>query len=86
MHRSFILAGLLALSAHASAEELTATVVNSAQTTFESVDRNADQRISRTEAGTYKKLLDRFAVVDTDGDGFVNKTEFDARPSLEGFK
>jgi Ca2+-binding EF-hand superfamily protein len=42
------------------------------------VDRNGDHRISRTEAGTYKSLIDRFAYLDTDGDGFISESEFAA--------
>lgn len=46
--------------------------------TFEAIDRNADRRISKTEAGSYKGLIDNFALIDTDGDGFVSKQEFEA--------
>ncbi|HEY6641769.1 hypothetical protein [Povalibacter sp.] len=42
---------------------------------FTSIDRNGDNRISKTEAGTYKYLIDRFAYIDTDGDGFISQDE-----------
>ena len=47
----------------------------STQATFDSIDRNADRRISRTEAGYHKTLIDRFALIDTDGDGFISREE-----------
>jgi hypothetical protein len=44
--------------------------------TFASLDRNADDQISRTEAGVDRKLSDGFAYVDTNGDGFISRTEY----------
>jgi hypothetical protein len=79
MYRSLIFAGLITVTLNVWADEPPTSLSSpNVQATFESIDRNADHRISRTEAGTYKKLLDRFAQVDTDGDGFVSKDEFDA--------
>lgn len=46
--------------------------------TFATLDRNGDQRISRSEAGFDRKLSETFADLDTDGDGFVSAAEFDA--------
>lgn len=44
---------------------------------FESLDRNADNRLSRTEAG-YNKLLSRiFVTSDADADGFVSRAEYE---------
>jgi Ca2+-binding EF-hand superfamily protein len=63
----------------AQADESAVKTNANLSTTFESIDRNADHRISRTEAGSYQKLLDRFASIDADGDGFVTKSEFDAQ-------
>ena len=51
-----------------------------AMSTFESLDKNGDQRISRTEAGLDKNLSNIFATADTDGDGYVSKAEYTARP------
>lgn len=47
--------------------------------TFNSLDKNADQQISRTEAAADKALSDNFASIDTNGDGYINKSEFAAR-------
>ena len=45
---------------------------------FAAMDRNGDNRISKTEAGAYKKILDRFAYIDTNGDGFITPDELSA--------
>lgn len=66
---------LLAVAAAVMAEDRTEPISGP---TFQSVDRNGDHRISRTEAGTYKSLIDRFAYLDTDGDGFISESEFAA--------
>lgn len=47
--------------------------------TFDSLDKNADQQISRTEASGDKMLSDSFASIDTNGDGYVSKSEYAAR-------
>src|SRR5882672_3027086 len=82
MRRLALLTGLVALSAVMGAladDAATAPVSTDAiQATFQSIDRNADHRISKTEAGTYKSLIDRFALLDTDGDGFISESEFAA--------
>jgi hypothetical protein len=49
------------------------------QRTFESLDRNGDHQISRTEAGVDRHLADDFAYVDTDGDGYISPAEYAAR-------
>ena len=43
---------------------------------FESLDRNADERLSRSEAGYDRALAEIFASSDLDGDGFVNREEY----------
>jgi hypothetical protein len=47
--------------------------------TFESLDKNADQQISRTEAAADKTVADKFASLDTNGDGYVSRSEFLAK-------
>lgn len=56
------------------------TAKAAAANTFETLDKNADGRISRTEAGMDKSLSNIFATADTDGDGYVSKAEYAARP------
>ena len=53
---------------------------------FETIDRNDDQRISKSEAAREKDLRRRFAAVDSSGDGFVSRDEFLARPSSAPFE
>jgi hypothetical protein len=50
-----------------------------AAATFDSLDKNADQQISKTEAAADKMVADHFASLDTNGDGYVSKAEFAAR-------
>ena len=47
-----------------------------ATASFATLDRNGDNRISRSEAGFDRRLSETFAHLDTDGDGFVSTTEF----------
>lgn len=44
--------------------------------TFEALDRNADQRLSRSEAGYDRLLSAIFADSDADGDGFLTRGEY----------
>lgn len=47
-----------------------------AASSFASLDRNSDARISRSEAGFDRVLSQTFAEIDTDGDGFISPAEF----------
>lgn len=49
--------------------------------TFEALDRNGDDRLSRTEAGYNRLLSEIFVSSDTDGDGFVSRAEYEAATS-----
>lgn len=69
---ALLLAGPLAVHAQSTTPPADGSRV---EITFASIDRNADRRISRTEAGYYKYLIDRFASIDTDGDGFISREE-----------
>lgn len=47
--------------------------------TFDTLDKNADSQISKTEASADSKLSDNFAALDTNGDGYLSKAEFMAK-------
>ena len=49
-----------------------------AASSFATLDRNRDDRISRSEAGFDRVMSQTFAEIDTDGDGFVSPAEFAA--------
>ncbi|HEY4367093.1 MAG TPA: hypothetical protein VGN07_07625 [Steroidobacteraceae bacterium] len=72
---SVVAASLLSASAMAGGE---GAAQNATAATFDSLDKNADQQISRTEAAANKMVADHFAALDTNGDGYVNKAEYAA--------
>jgi hypothetical protein len=43
---------------------------------FDALDRNADHRLSRSEAGFDRTLSRTFAEIDADGDGYVTPIEY----------
>lgn len=47
--------------------------------TFDTLDKNADKQISKSEAQADRSLADGFASADSNGDGYLNKTEFQSR-------
>ena len=53
---------------------------------FKSLDRNSDRKISRGEASVKGSVSKRFDGIDSDGDGYLSKQEFAARPSAERFE
>lgn len=85
MKKLLMIVGATLLSASAMAQDADAakpqesgTMMKSAAT-FESLDKNQDQQISKTEAASDRKLSDSFASLDTNGDGYVSKAEYAAR-------
>jgi hypothetical protein len=53
--------------------------MKSTAATFESLDKNADSQISKTEAAGDKWLSDSFAGADSNGDGYLSKAEYMAK-------
>ena len=53
--------------------------MKSSAMTFDSLDKNGDAQLSKTEAAADKMLSEGFAKTDTNGDGFLSKSEFTAR-------
>jgi hypothetical protein len=70
---------LLSVSAFAG-EKDTHSDMKHTTATFESLDKNADQQVSKSEASADKVISDSFATADTNGDGYLSKTEFMVKP------
>lgn len=45
---------------------------------FKSLDKDTDQRLSKTEASGDQMLNDHFAMIDADADGYLTKREYTA--------
>jgi len=65
----------LAVAAVQAAED---KPVSSAEETFKALDKDADQRLSKTEAANDKSLARTFAYLDADGDGYLTMREYTA--------
>lgn len=83
-----IVACIVALSstAAAAADEKQLRTTRDVEVVFESLDRNDDQRISKSEATREQTLRKRFDGMDASGDGYLSKAEFRARPRAEPFE
>lgn len=78
---AFLAACLLAVAAYAGGDkEHQHKEGSKTSATFESLDKNADSQISKTEAKSDKTLSESFATLDTNGDGYLSRAEFMARP------
>ena len=83
---SSLLAVALAAPCAAAADELPARSTKDVEVVFASLDRNNDRKISRNEAQVKGSVGKRFDGIDSDGDGYLSKQEFAARPSAERFE
>lgn len=68
------------------ADELPVRSTKDVEVVFSSLDRNNDRKISRNEAQVKGSVGKRFDGIDSDGDGYLSKQEFAARPSAERFE
>lgn len=48
------------------------------ETTFKALDRDSDQRLSKSEATGDKMLTEHFSMIDADADGYLTKREYTA--------
>ncbi|MBM0103534.1 hypothetical protein JM946_02210 [Steroidobacter sp. S1-65] len=77
---AFVAAALLSVTAFAGDnKDKKDHSMNSSAVTFDSLDKNGDAQLSKTEAAADKALADSFAAADSNGDGYLSKTEFTAR-------
>ena len=77
MNKVIAVVAVTCVFAIAAAEDAPQVAKNAASpAAFAKLDKNADNQISKTEAGIDRKLSDGFAYVDTNGDGFISRTEF----------
>ncbi len=70
----------------ATADELPIRSTRDVEVVFTSLDRNHDRKISRSEAQVKGSVRKRFDGIDSDGDGYLSRQEFAARPSAERFE
>lgn len=78
-HPMLALLATAAIAALLSAATLAADTPKQTAATFDSLDKNADQQISRSEASADKAVADAFASLDTNGNGYLSKSEFMAK-------
>ena len=81
-----LVAALLAPCAAQTAQDLPVRSSKDVQVVFNSLDRNRDAKISRSEASMKGSVSKRFDGIDSDGDGYLSRQEFAARPSDARFE
>ena len=52
--------------------------VSGAEETFKALDKDGDQRLSKTEAAKDRSLASTFSYLDADGDGYLTLREYTA--------
>lgn len=69
----------LAMAQQEPAEDQDEPIV--AKVTFEALDRNSDQRLSKTEAAADDNVSSQFAALDANSDGYLNRGEYATSPA-----
>jgi Ca2+-binding EF-hand superfamily protein len=70
-----LLSTLSVAAARAAEQEQPAS---SAEATFKALDKDSDQRLSKSEAASDKSLARTFAYLDANGDGYLTMREYTA--------
>jgi hypothetical protein len=83
---AMLAAALAPRAAAPTAEDLPVRSTRDVEVIFSSLDRNRDAKISRSEASVKGSVAKRFDGIDSNGDGYLSKREFAARPSDERFE
>jgi Ca2+-binding EF-hand superfamily protein len=73
---SVLLLAILSIGAASADDKEKSTA--SADATFKSLDRDTDERLSKSEAAGDKMLSEHFTAVDADSDGYLTKREYTA--------
>jgi hypothetical protein len=85
MNSKLLAAAIIAsipLAAFAAEGEKTRPATPAGETgSFDTFDSNKDGRISMPEASADPKLVETFSVIDKNGDGYLDNSEFDNRDS-----
>jgi|ADGO01.1.fsa_nt_gi hypothetical protein len=89
MRRSFVTLMAFAFIANAFADEKEPgepRTKEDVDRVFDEIDRDSDDRISRSESQRATIVRDRFEGVDADQDGYLSRAEYRARPRDENFE
>jgi hypothetical protein len=73
---SVLLLSILSIGAVSADDKEKSTAT--ADATFKSLDRDTDERLSKSEAAGDRMLSEHFAAVDADSDGYLTKREYTA--------
>jgi len=71
---SMFAATVVALGAAAAADQDKSPA--GADAMFKALDKDGDQRLSKSEVAKDKTLMEHFAALDTDGDGYLTTREY----------